>query len=103
MGAGCPRRGSPFPDSASPPTPTPEPGVEGQAPLWAPPGLSGSEAVMGECLWAPPRSLRQTLLLCHLTNPNSDSIAVSHHLKNVRNKFRHGTVYHKFNDQMTDC
>ena len=68
-----------------PPQPQHREGAEG----------GSSEAVMGVCLGAPPLSQLQTLPLRHLTNPNSDSIAVSHHLKKLCNQLLYSKVYHK--------
>lgn len=42
----------------------------------------------------------QTLLLRHLTNPNSDSKCCLSSLKKLCNKFIYGTEYHRFNHPM---
>ena len=73
-------------------------GAEGQAPLWAPLCLTGSDG--GVSPGSTSVSQAQTLLLRHLTNPNSDSKCCLSSLKKLCNKFMYGTVYHKFNDQM---
>lgn len=98
MGAGCPRRGSP---SLTQPLRPP------QAQNWGRrdrrlSGTSRSQLLLpGVCL-SPPLLNSSTSLsyrrscLHHLTNPNSDSIAVSHHLFFLLyNKLTYGKVYHK--------